>query len=362
MAACSASSNVFLRTGRASRAILYATMPKMRAVQVNANKQFELVEREIPAPGAGQVRIRVEACGVCHSDSVVKGAIWPGLKLPRIPGHEVAGVVDAVGDGVEGWQVGQRVGVGWFGGACHHCDACRMGDFVLCRFMLIAGVSYDGGYAEYMVAPAEALAKIPEDLSAADAAPLLCAGITTFNALRNSGARAGDLVAILGIGGLGHLGVQYAARMGFHTVAIARGQSKEQEARSLGAHHYIDSSSQDVGASLQALGGARVILATVTSAEAMSAVLGGLGLNGKLLIVGITQEPLPVSTLQLVAMRQSVQGWPSGTSLDSQETLAFSSLQDVRPMIETAPLERAAEAYDRMMSGKARFRMVLTMR
>jgi alcohol dehydrogenase/propanol-preferring alcohol dehydrogenase len=335
-------------------------MPKMRAVQVNTDKQFQVVERDIPEPGPGHVRIRVEACGVCHSDSVVKEALWPGLQLPRIPGHEVAGVIHAVGPGVTTWQTGQRVGVGWFGGSCHQCDACRAGDFVLCRFMLVAGVSYDGGYAEYMTAPADALAKIPDDLSAVDAAPLLCAGITTFNALRNSGARAGDVVAVLGIGGLGHLGVQYAAKMGFHTVAIARGKDKEQEARRLGAHHYIDSAGQDVAASLQSLGGARVILATVTSAAAMAAALGGLGRNGKLLIVGISGEPLQLSTMQLVGLRQSVQGWPSGTSLDSEDTLAFSALQNIRPVIETLPLERAAEAYDRMMSGKARFRMVLT--
>jgi D-arabinose 1-dehydrogenase-like Zn-dependent alcohol dehydrogenase len=335
-------------------------MAKMRAVQVNAEKQFELVERDIPDPGPGHVRVRVEACGVCHSDAVVKEAIWPGLELPRVPGHEVAGVVDAVGNGVRGWQVGERVGVGWFGGNCGYCDPCRAGDFVLCRNMLVAGVSYDGGYADYMVAPAEALAKIPDDLSAMDAAPLLCAGVTTFNPLRQSGARPGDLVAIQGIGGLGHLGVQYAAKMGFNTVAIARGKDKEAEARELGAHHYIDAASQDVGAALQALGGARVVLTTVTNAVAMGAAVGGLRPNGKLIIVGISQEPLEVSTLQIVLTRQSIQGWPSGTSLDSQDTMAFSALQGVRPMIETMPLERAAEAYDRMMSGDARFRMVLT--
>jgi D-arabinose 1-dehydrogenase-like Zn-dependent alcohol dehydrogenase len=336
-------------------------MAKMRAVQVNADKQFELVERDVPDPGPGQVRVRVEACGVCHSDVVVKEAAWPGLELPRVPGHEVAGVVDALGDGVRPWQVGQRVGVGWFGGNCGYCDACREGDFVLCRNMRVAGVSYDGGYAEYMVAPAEALAKIPDGLSAMDAAPLLCAGVTTFNPLRQSGARPGDLVAIQGIGGLGHLGVQFAAKMGFDTVAIARGKEKEAEARELGAHHYVDAASQDVAAELQARGGARVILTTVTNAAAMSAALGGLGRNGQLIVVGLSQEPLEVSTLQIVLARQSVQGWPSGTSLDSQDTMAFSALQGVRPMVETMPLERAAEAYERMMRGDARFRMVLTM-
>jgi D-arabinose 1-dehydrogenase-like Zn-dependent alcohol dehydrogenase len=336
-------------------------MAKMRAIQVNADKQFELVERDIPEPGPGHVRVRVEACGVCHSDVVVKEAVWPGLELPRIPGHEVAGVVDAVGEGVQRWQIGQRVGVGWFGGNCGYCDACRDGDFVLCQNMLVAGVSYDGGYADYMVAPAEALAKIPDDLSAMDAAPLLCAGVTTFNPLRQSGARPGDLVAIQGIGGLGHLGVQYAAKMGFNTVAIARGKEKEAEARELGAHHYVDAASEDVAAALQALGGARVILTTVTNAAAMNAALGGLGRNGKLIVVGLSQEPLEVSTLQIVLSRLAIQGWPSGTSLDSQDTMTFSALQGVRPMIETMPLERAADAYERMMRGDARFRMVLTM-
>lgn len=336
-------------------------MPKMRAVQVSAAKEFEVVERDVPQPGAGHVRVRVEACGICHSDVVVKEAIWPGLELPRIPGHEIAGVVDAVGPDVDSWRVGQRVGVGWFGGNCGHCDACRTGDFVLCRNMRIPGISYDGGYAEYMVAPAEALARIPDDLSAVEAAPLLCAGVTTYNALRESGARSGDLVAIQGIGGLGHLGVQYASKMGFNTVAIARGKEKEADARELGAHHYIDAASQDVAEALQALGGARVILTTVTSGAAMSAALGGLGLNGKLIVVGISQDPVEVPTVQVILGRQSIQGWPSGTSQDSQDTLAFSAQQGVRPMIETVPLEQADQAYARMMSGDARFRMVLPM-
>jgi D-arabinose 1-dehydrogenase-like Zn-dependent alcohol dehydrogenase len=336
-------------------------MPTMRAVQVNKAKEFELVQREVPVPDTGQVRVRVEACGICHSDVVVKEAVWPGLQLPRIPGHEVAGVIDALGDGASPWKVGQRVGIGWFGGSCGYCDACRKGEFVLCRSLRVPGVSYDGGYAEYMVAPVATLAKIPDELSPVDAAPLLCAGVTTFNPLRQCGARPGDLVAIQGIGGLGHLAVQYAARMGFNTVAIARGKDKEDEARQLGARHYIDAASQEVGVALQALGGARVILTTVTSSAAMSAAMGGLGLNGRLIVVGISQEPLQVSTLQIILARQAVQGWPSGSSIDSQDTLAFSALQSVRPIIETMPLERAAEGYERMMSGKARFRVVLEM-
>lgn len=336
-------------------------MPTMRAVQVNAAREFELVEREVPVPGAGQVRIRVEACGVCHSDVVVKEAAWPNLQLPRIPGHEVAGVIDALGEGVTNWSVGQRVGVGWFGGNCGRCDPCRAGDFILCRYLQVAGVSYDGGYAEYMVAPVAALARIPDDLSAVDAAPLLCAGVTTFNPLRQSGARPGDLVAIQGMGGLGHLAVQYAAKMGYDTVAIARGKDKEAEARQLGARHYIDGASQDVTAELHKLGGARVILTTVTNSDAMGAALGGLAPNGRMIIVGISQEPLQVSTLQIILSRQAIQGWPSGTSLDSQAAMAFSAQQSVRAMIEVMPLERAAEAYERMMNGKARFRVVLKM-
>ncbi|CAM3630415.1 Alcohol dehydrogenase [Bordetella sputigena] len=336
-------------------------MRKMRAVQVTkANGPLEIVERDVPEPPAGHVLIKVQACGICHSDSFTKEGVWPGLRFPRVPGHEIAGVIDTLGDGVEGWQVGQRVGVGWHGGHCGHCDSCRHGDFVLCQTALVPGISYDGGYAEYMVAPREALARMPDDLSDVDAAPLLCAGITTFNALRNSGARAGDVVAILGIGGLGHLGVQFARQMGFVTVAIARGQDKAALARQLGAHHYIDSQAEDVAGTLRSLGGASVILATVTSGKAMSAVIGGLGRNGKLIMVGISQEPVEVPVAQFIAGRHSVQGWPSGTAADSQETLAFSALSGVKPMIEEYPLSRAAEAYDRMMSGKARFRVVLT--
>lgn len=336
-------------------------MPTMQAVQVaKAGGPLELVERDIPEPAAGQVLIKVQACGICHSDSLTKEGHWPGLTFPRVPGHEIAGVIERMGAGVEGWNVGQRVGVGWHGGHCGHCERCRHGDFVLCQNALIPGISYDGGYAQYMVAPQEALARMPDDLSDVDAAPLLCAGITTFNALRRSGARAGDVAAILGIGGLGHLGVQFARKMGFVTVAIARGQDKAPLAKQLGAHHYIDSSAQNVGESLQALGGARVILATVTNGEAMSAALAGLGVNGKLIMVGVAQEPVVVPVTQFIMGRQSVQGWPSGTAADSQETLAFSAISDVKPMIEEYPLARAAEAYDRMMSGKARFRVVLT--
>jgi D-arabinose 1-dehydrogenase-like Zn-dependent alcohol dehydrogenase len=337
-------------------------MAMMKAAVVpSAGGAFQIVEREIPQPGMGQVRVKVQACGICHSDAMTKEGMWPGIQYPRVPGHEIAGVVDAVGSGVEDWSIGQRVGVGWYGGHCGRCAACRAGDFVLCERGLIPGISYDGGYAQYMVAPVDALARIPADLSDVDAAPLLCAGITTFNALRHSGARAGDLVAILGIGGLGHLGVQYARRMGFRTVAIARGQDKEPLARELGAHEYIDSTAGDPAAALKALGGARVILATVTSGDAMSAVIPGLGRNGKLVIVGVSMDPVQVPTAAMIMSRGSVQGWPSGTAQDSTETLAFSALASVRPMTEEYPLERAGEAYDRMMSGGARFRVVLKM-
>ena len=337
-------------------------MRKMRAVQVGAaGGALELVEREVPAPGAGQVLIKVQACGICHSDSLTKEGQWPGLQFPRVPGHEVAGVIDTVGAGVEGWKAGDRVGVGWHGGHCGHCAACRRGHFVVCEKAQVPGISYDGGYADYLVAPVEAVARMPDDLKDVDAAPLLCAGITTFNALRNSGARAGDLVAVLGIGGLGHLGVQFARRMGFNTVAIARGEDKAPLAKQLGAHHYIDSRKQDVAEALKALGGAKVILATVTSGDAMTATLGGLGLDGKLIILGVADKPIEVPPVQFIMGRNAVQGWPSGSSADSEDTLAFSALADVKPMIETYPLERAAEAYDRMMSGAARFRVVLTM-
>ena len=307
------------------------------------------------------MRLKVEACGICHSDSVTKEGIWPGIQYPRVPGHEIAGIVDAVGSGVAGWTTGQRAGVGWHGGHCGSCDSCRRGDFVTCQVApQVPGVTYDGGYADYAVVPAAALALIPDGLSAVEAAPLMCAGITTFNSLRNSGARAGDIVAVLGVGGLGHLGVQFAAKMGFKTVAIARGGDKASLARKLGAQHYIDSQATDAAAELVKLGGARVILATVTSSKAMAAVVGGLGVNGKLVIVGASSEPLEVPVLPLIFGRRSIVGWPSGTSIDSQDTLAFSVLTGVRPMTEVFPLERADEAYERMLSGKARFRAVLT--
>ena len=337
-------------------------MAKMRVVQVGRPKgPLELAEREIPAPGPGSVRIKVEACGICHSDSLTKEGLWPGIQYPRVPGHEVAGIIDAVGENVGAWRVRQRVGVGWHGGHCGYCDSCRRGDFVTCQIApQITGVSYDGGYADYIIAPATVLALIPEGLSAVDAAPLMCAGITTFNALRNSGARPGDTVAVLGVGGLGHLGVQFAAKMGFRTVAIARGKDKEGLARKLGAWQYIDSQAQDAASELAKLGGARVILATVTSGKAMSAVLGGLGINGKLIVVGAAMDPLEVPALALIGGRRSIQGWPSGISADSEDTLSFSARAGVRAMTEVFPLERAAEAYEHMMSGQARFRAVLT--
>ena len=312
-----------------------------------------------PEPGAGGVRIKVRACGVCHSDSLTKEGLLPGIQYPRVPGHEVAGVIDAVGAGVLGWAVGQSVGVGWNGGYCGYCDHCRRGDFFACIRGQVTGISYDGGYGEYMVAPASAVALMPADLDPVDAAPLMCAGLTTFNALRKSGARPGDVVAVLGLGGLGHLGVQYAAKMGYHTVGIARGKDKEPLARQLGAAVYIDSQAQDPAAALNTLGGAKVILATATSGEAMAAVQGGLAVNGTLLILGAA-ESLQVSPLPLLMGNRSIKGWYSGTSIDTQDTLAFSARSGVRSMNETFPLERAAEAYDRMMSGKARFRAVLT--
>ena len=337
-------------------------MPKMRAVQISqANGPFEFVEREIPKPPPGSVRIKVQACGVCHSDSMVKEGLFPGIQYPKIPGHEVAGVIDAVGEGVADWSKGQRVGVGWHGGHCNACDACRRGQFVLCKRMKIPGITYDGGYADYMIAPKEALALIPEELSYVEAAPLLCAGITTFNALRNSCARAGDTVAVLGIGGLGHLAVQFCAKMGFRTVAIARGADKEPLAKQLGAHHYIDSQSGDVAQMLQQLGGAKVILSTATNQDAVSAVVGGLSNNGQLLIVGIPYEPIRIQAMVLIGGDRSVKGWAAGTSIDSQDTMNFSVLTNVRSMNVTYPLEKADEAYQLMMNGEARFRVVLLM-
>ena len=333
---------------------------KMRAVQVpRAGGALELVERDIPEPQAGWVRIKVDACGVCHSDSLIKEGLWPGIQYPRIPGHEVIGVIDAVGPDVPDWKSGQRVGVGWHASNCGHCDPCRRGDFFACQVeLLTTGISFDGGYAEYMVAPAKALASVPDDLNPVDGAPLMCAGVTTFNALRNSNARGGDVVAVLGIGGLGHLGVQFAAKMGFKTVAIARGKDKEAFAKQLGAHHYIDSRASDPAAELNKLGGANVVIATVTNADAMAAVLGGLAPNGVLMVIGAA-GPLSVDPILLISGSRSVKGWYSGTSIDSQDTLSFSTLNAVHSMNEVFPLERAAEAYDCMMSGKARFRVVL---
>src|SRR5262244_304022 len=335
-------------------------MAMMRVAQVSRQKgPFEIVERKIPEPTTGTVRIKVQACGICHSDSVTKDSLFPGIQYPRVPGHEVAGVIDAVGPNVPGWERGERVGVGWNGGYCGYCDHCRRGEFFACVRGQVTGVTYDGGYGEYMVAPASAVALMPADLPPVEAAPLMCAGLTTFNALRNSGARPGDVVAILGLGGLGHLGVQYAAKMGFHTVGIARGKDKEPLARQLGAAVYLDSQAQDPAAELLKLGGARVVLATVTHGPAMSAVQGGLAVNGTLLIVGAVESMQVAPTYLLLGCR-SVKGWYSGTSIDSEDTLAFSTRAGVRPMNETFPLERVAEAYDRMMSGKARFRVVLT--
>ncbi len=336
-------------------------MSKMRAVQVSQpGGPFEIVEREIPEPGAGTVRIKVEACGICHSDSITKEGHFPGIQYPRVPGHEVVGVIDVVGEGVAGWTAGQRVGVGWNGGYCGYCENCRRGNFFACSIAgQVTGIHYDGGYADYMIAPASALALVPDELSALEAGPLMCAGLTTFNALRNSGARPGDLVAVLGLGGLGHLGVQFAAKMGFRTVAIARGTDKEALAKQLGAHLYIDSQAQDPAAELTKLGGAKIILATVTNGEAMNATMGGLSVGGKLMVLGAA-ESLNVSPLLLIMGSRSVAGWYSGTSIDSQDTLAFSVLSGVRSMNEVFPLEQVNEAYERMMSGKARFRIVLT--
>jgi D-arabinose 1-dehydrogenase-like Zn-dependent alcohol dehydrogenase len=322
---------------------------------------FEIVEREIPEPGAGHVRIKVQACGVCHSDVLTKEGYWPGIQYPRVPGHEVAGVIDAVGDGVSAWKKGQRVGVGWHGGQDNTCPSCRRGDFRNCQNMLIPGISYDGGYQQYMVAPVEALAPIPDSLSDVDAAPLLCAGITTYNALRHSGAMPGDVVAVLGIGGLGHLGIQFANKFGYKVAAIGRGSENAALARKLGASVYIDNKVTNPAEELQKLGGAQVILATAPSSKAMSELINGLGPNGKLMVVGATLDPIEVTPVQLISGSRSIQGWASGTPTDAEDTLRFSELTGVRPMIETYPLEKAAEAYARMMSGNAQFRVVLTM-
>ncbi|MGA8594800.1 MAG: alcohol dehydrogenase, partial [Bryobacteraceae bacterium] len=335
----------------------------MKVAQISKpGGDFELVEREIPQPGAGQVRVRVEACGICHSDVLVKDGLWPGLQYPRVPGHEVAGRVDALGDRVTNWKQGDRVGVGWHGGHDFVCDQCRRGDFAMCANRKVTGIDFDGGYAEYMVAPAEALAAIPDELPAEEAGPFMCAGVTVFNALRNSGARAGDVVAVQGIGGLGHLGVQYARKMGFETVALGRGKDKESLAIKLGAHHYIDSDAVDPIAELKKLGGARVILATAPSAKAISSVVDGLGVDGDLLVPAAPNDPLSTSVMPLIMGRRQISGWYSGTARDSQDTLKFSALSGVHPMIEKYPLTEVAAGYKQMHSGRARFRVVLSMR
>lgn len=334
----------------------------MKSAQISKpGGEWELSERAIPEPGPRQVRVRVEACGICHSDMLVKEGLWPGLQYPRVPGHEIAGRIDAIGSAVTNWKPGQRVGVGWHGGHCFACEQCRRGDFAMCVARKVTGIDSDGGYAEYMIAREEALAAIPEELPPEEAGPFMCAGVTVFNALRNSGARGGDVVAVHGIGGLGHLGVQYARQMGFETVAVGRGKDKEALARKLGAHHYIDSGTEDAAAALQKLGGARVILATAPSAKAISALVDGLSVDGTLLVPAAPAEPLTVSVLPLIMGRRSVAGWYSGTARDSQDTLEFSALNGVHPMIEKYPLTRVAEAFEHMHSGKVRFRVVLTM-
>jgi D-arabinose 1-dehydrogenase-like Zn-dependent alcohol dehydrogenase len=334
----------------------------MKAAQIpRPGADFELVEREIPQPGARQVRIKVQACGICHSDVLTKEGGFPGIQYPRVPGHEVAGLIDELGAGVSEWKVGQRVGVGWHGGQDNTCPSCRRGDFRNCRNVQIPGISYDGGYQQYMVAPVDALAAIPESLSAVEAAPLLCAGITTFNALRHSGAMPGDLVAVQGIGGLGHLGVQFANKFGYRVAAIGRGPENASLAKKLGASAYIDSKSTNAAAELQKLGGAQVILATAPNSKAMSQLIDGLGPNGKLMVVGASFDPIEVTPAQLIFGVHSIQGWAAGTPADSEDTLRFAELSGVRPMIETYPLEKAAEGYARMMSGNAQFRVVLTM-
>jgi D-arabinose 1-dehydrogenase-like Zn-dependent alcohol dehydrogenase len=336
-------------------------MAKMRAVQVSRPGQLELVERDVPEPGPGTIRIKVEACGVCHSDAIVVDGGLPGLVYPRIPGHEVIGVVDKVGPGVTDFNPGRRVGVGWNGGYDGLCDACRRGEFFGCRLQAATGVTSDGGYAEYMVARVEAVARVPDGIVAVEDAPLMCAGLTTFNALRNSGARPGDLVGVIGVGGLGHLGIQFAARMGYETTAIGRGKDKEELARKLGARRYIDNAVADVASELTKLGGARAIVATAPSASSMADALGGLSLNGKLLVIGATPEPLQASTFMLLTRQLSIQGWYSGTSIDAEDTLGFALENGVKAMTELFPLDRAKEAYDRMMRGKVTFRAVLTM-
>jgi D-arabinose 1-dehydrogenase-like Zn-dependent alcohol dehydrogenase len=334
----------------------------MKAAQVpKPGADFEIVEREIPSPEAGQVRIKVQACGVCHSDQFTKEGTWPGIQYPRVPGHEVVGLVDELGAGVTEWKNGQRVGVGWHGGHDGTCRQCRRGDFRNCQNLKVPGISYDGGYQQFMVAPAEALVAMPERLGAAEAAPLLCAGITMYNALRHSGAMPGDLVAVLGIGGLGHLGIQFANKFGYKVAAVGRGSENEALAKKLGASVYVDSKSTNAAEALQKLGGAQVILATAPSSKATSEIFDGLGPNGKLMVIGVAFDPIGVTPVQLVTGSRTIQGWASGTSADEEDTLRFAELTGVRPMIETYPLEKAGEAYARMMSGKAQFRAVLTM-
>ena len=334
----------------------------MKAVQISKpGGDFEVVDRPIPQPSRGQVRLKVEACGICHSDALVKEGHWPGIQYPRVPGHEIAGRIDAVGPEVSQWKPGQRVGVGWHGGQCFTCEPCRRGDFINCRNKKITAIHFDGGYQEYMVVPAEAVALMPDDLPADEAAPLLCAGITVYNGLRNSGARGGDLVAVQGIGGLGHLGIQFARQMGFRTVAIGRGADKQPLATRLGAHEYIDTNSGSPAQALQKLGGANVILATAPDSKSISALVDGLGPRGTLMVVGAGMESLTVMPLQLIAGSKTIRGWASGIAKDSQDTLEFSALSGVRPMIERYPLEKAAQAYEQMISGRARFRVVLTM-
>jgi len=334
----------------------------MKVAQVSKpGAEFSIVEREIPNPGPGHVRIKVQACGVCHSDVLTKEGQWPGIQYPRVPGHEVVGIIDAVGENVSAWKKGQRVGIGWQGGQDNTCIECRRGDFANCQNVKVAGISYDGGYQQYMVAPVEALASVPESLSDAEAAPLLCAGITTFNALRHSGALPGDLVAVQGIGGLGHLGIQFANKFGYKVAAIGRGSENATLAKKLGAHVYIDSQATNAAQELQKLGGAKVILATAPSSKAMSELIDGLGPHGKLMVVGAGPDSIEVTPIQLIVGSKQIQGWWSGIPTDSEDTLRFAELTGVRPMIETYPLEKAGEAYDRMMSGKAQFRVVITM-
>ncbi|MCW8443004.1 alcohol dehydrogenase [Fluoribacter gormanii] len=336
-------------------------MKTMKAVQVNKSGQWETVEKDLVMPAVNQVRIKVEACGVCHSDVFVKENLWPNLQFPRIPGHEVAGVIDEVGTSITKWKPGQRVGVGWAGARCGQCLPCRHGDFILCENHQITGLHYDGGYAQYMIAPVEALAAIPDELSFAEAAPLMCAGITTFNALRNSVARAGELVAIQGVGGLGHLAIQFANKMGFKTVALSSGVDKESLAKKLGAHIYLNSDVHDVVVELQKLGGARVILATAPSGKSITPLINALGNKGELLIVGASNDPIEVISTQLIGGNRSIKGWSSGSAIDIEETLQFCALTGIRPMIQQYPLAQAEQAFDDMMSNKARFRSVIVM-